>query len=87
MKFYTGIIKGIDQIAIELGIRNTVTILDWRLGYDLPIVKKGGIWTADKTELKKWRAQHPELTDKPPVITRIEQKPRRVPRWGLDKFF
>lgn len=86
MRFHTEI-KGIDQIAIELGIRNTAIILDWRLGYDLPIVKKGGIWTADKAELKKWRAQHPELTDKPPVITRIEQKPRRVPRWGLDKFF
>ncbi|MBU2623430.1 MAG: hypothetical protein KKD92_14050 [Proteobacteria bacterium] len=71
-------LNGIAEIKKYLGLQENLTVLDWKIGYDLPVKKVGGIWTAKKSELKKWFNQHKDLREAQP-------EPREVFRLVVEK--
>jgi hypothetical protein len=81
--FETDELQGIDAICGELQVHNMVVVMDWRLEYDLPMRKTGGVWCASRKELRTWRREHPDLQSAPPEIQRIRVKQPRPRRWGL----
>lgn len=56
-------LNGIDEIRKYLNLENDLTVLDWRIGYALPVYKEGGIWRATISDLKEWQRQHNYLKE------------------------
>lgn len=56
-------LTGIDQIRKYLNLENDLTIVDWKIGYALPVFKEGGVWKAKISDLKKWQLQHKFLKE------------------------
>ena len=75
---------GINAIADFLKVINPSILMDWRIGYDLPVEKSAGVWIASKSALKKWRKANPEVKEE---IRIVREQPKiitkRAPRWGL----
>jgi hypothetical protein len=76
---------GIAKIKNYLGLQEDLTVLDWRIGYDLPIRKEGGIWTARKSELTKWFREHKDLREELPEPRQVFRVVVEKGRWGLCK--
>jgi len=78
-------LKGIAEIKIYLGLKEDLTVLNWRIGYDLPIKKEGGAWTARKSDLRKWFKQHSYLRETQPEHREVFRLVVEKHRWGLYK--
>ena len=76
---------GIAEIKKYLGLQEDLTVLDWRIGYDLPIKKEGGIWIARKSELTKWFREHKDLREELPEPRQVFSLRVEKDRWGLEK--
>lgn len=77
---------GIDEIRHFLKVWSDMTILDWRIAYDLPIKKKGGVFVALKSDLRAWQKVHPYVKEKVPEPRehRPAYKISKI-RWGFIK--
>lgn len=58
--------KLIGKNAIEefLDLQAPDTLPDWLRGYELPVYKENGVLVAHVKDLKKWRAEHPDVKEK-----------------------
>lgn len=74
---------GKDAIERFLDLQAPDTLPDWLIAYDLPAYKEDGVLVAYVKDLKKWRAQHPEVKERlqPPIEFTQYRSIRR--RWGL----
>ena len=62
---------GKDAIEEWLDLQAPDTLTDWRVGCELPVIKENGVLVAYVKDLKKWRAEHPEVQERldPPVFS------------------
>jgi len=74
---------GKDEIEEWLDLQAPDTLPDWLIAYDLPAYKEDGVLVAYVKDLKKWRAEHPEVKERlqPPVEFIQTRNIRR--RFGL----
>lgn len=87
MKFFRGKkLIGVNAIMLFLGLRYVYSVSDWIIHYDLPARKENGVWTAFTSDLKKWKADHPDIVETGSWQPAEKIEFRRVrARWGLER--